>query len=54
MDKDPNAIRLQRVSNRNIERVEKLGKMCTGDSFNDVLTRALDGCEKKGKTKGEK
>jgi hypothetical protein len=45
--RNPEKIRLQRISNQNIERIEKLGRMTTGDSFNDVLSRALDECEKR-------
>jgi hypothetical protein len=49
--KDPDKKRTQRVSNKNIERIERLGKMRTEDSFDDVLTRVLDECEKKKKGK---
>ena len=45
--------RQQRISQKNIERIEKIGKMRTGDSFDDVLTRVLDDCEKRRKAKTE-
>lgn len=45
--------RQQRVSERNIAKIEKLGKMKIGDSFDDVLTRVLDECEKRRKAKTE-
>lgn len=41
-DKDPDAIRLQRIRNVNIEKVVKYGKMSVEDSFDDVLTRVLE------------
>jgi hypothetical protein len=48
-----NKKRQQRISEKNIERIEKIGKMKTGDSFDDVLTRVLDECEKRRKGKTE-
>ena len=45
--KNPDETTHKRVSYRNIERIENIGKM--GDTFNDVLTLILDDYEKKHK-----
>jgi hypothetical protein len=44
-DKAPDAIRPQRISNKNIEVVITLGKMDVGESFDEVLTRVLKQCK---------
>lgn len=47
--KKPEDITLQRISYRNIDRIEKLGKGKRKESFNDVLTRVLDELEENKK-----
>jgi len=48
-EKKPEDITLQRISYRNIDRIEKLGRGKRKESFNDVLTRVLDELEENKK-----
>lgn len=45
--KSTDDIVLQRVSKRNMERILSIEPMQVGDSFDNVLSRVLDECEKK-------
>jgi hypothetical protein len=46
-------IKQQRVSVKNIGKLQKMGKPNLGESFDDLLGRVLDECEKRRKTKTE-
>ncbi len=51
--KKTHEIKNQRVSVKNIEKLQKMGKPNLGESFDDLLGRVLDECEKRRKAKTE-